>query len=385
MKYRPINFQAGPCQLTNSVLAQAGHDISNYDNTGMSICEITHFSDEWKELYSNTIKVSRQFLEIPNDYYCFYMNGGATHQFAALFYNLCDKNSKIQILVTGYWSHIAATEFEKFCNVTIVHNESVLVDSPEFCFTYFCENETGNCFEFRNGLKFSPKNHFLVSDMSSILGSKKIDLNKYGVVFSSLSKNLGISGSSIIIVSDDIALKGITCPSNVNNSNEITFGIPNPNIPRVMDWYYFINKIGPTPNIFSIYITYINIQNMINNGGIEYYHNLSLQKSELFYNYIDSSQGFYTNFVSPQNRSRTNINFLVNNSENISKEFVEKAKQNGFIGLEHHPHDPLKGCRISLYNSINIDEIQSLIHFMELFKNLVLQNIQNNYNTISKA
>lgn len=124
---------------------------------------------------------------------------------------------------------------------------------------------------------------------------------------------------------------------------------------------------------------------MINNGGIEYYHNLSLQKSELFYNYIDSSQGFYTNFVSPQYRSRTNINFLVNNSENISKEFVEKAKQNGFIGLEHHPHDPLKGCRISLYNSINIDEIQSLIHFMELFKNLVLQNIQNNYNTISKA
>lgn len=111
MKYRPINFQAGPCQLTNSVLAQAGHAISNYDNTGMSICEITHFSDEWKELYSNTIKVSRQFLEIPNDYYCFYMNGGATHQFAALFYNLCDKNSKIQILVTGYWSHIAATEF----------------------------------------------------------------------------------------------------------------------------------------------------------------------------------------------------------------------------------------------------------------------------------
>lgn len=371
MRYRPINFQAGPGQLSTSVLAEASIAMTNFNNTGMSICEISHFSNEWHKLYEDTIKVTREFLKIPTDYYCFYMNGGATHQFASLFYNLCDKKSKIQVLVTGYWSHVAANEFEKFCSVSRVKNEAVLVDSPEFTFTYYCENETGSCFEFKNGLHFSPKNHFLVSDMSSILGGKHIDFTKYGVIFSSLSKNLGITGASLVILSDKIALDGISYPPNANNYNDLTLGTPNPKAPIAMDWYYFSNKLGPTPCIFSIYITYVNIRNMINKGGIDYYHKQNLLKSDLLYKYLDSSEGFYQNMTNPKNRSRTNINFLVDNSQDISKEFVEKAKQNGIIGLEHHPFDPLKGCRVSLYNSINLEDIDSLINFMNLFKGVI--------------
>ena len=92
-----INLAAGPTHLSKSVKKQAAKALVNYNNTGRSICEITHFEDEWKNIYNKTIDITKQFLKIPNSHECFYMNGGGNHQFAALYYNLCEQNSTIQV------------------------------------------------------------------------------------------------------------------------------------------------------------------------------------------------------------------------------------------------------------------------------------------------
>ena len=82
--------------------------------------------------------------------------------------------------------------------------------------------------------------------MSTILGGKHIDFTKYGVIFSSLSKNLGITGASLVILSDKIALDGISYPPNANNYNDLTLGTPNPKAPIAMDWYCLLYT-SPSP------------------------------------------------------------------------------------------------------------------------------------------
>ena len=137
-----IHFGAGPCQMCKEVLGQVSHDILDYNNTGLSICEISHFSTHWKQIYTTTLERTVDFLQIPISHSCFYMNNGATHQFITLCYNLCNPKSIIQVLVSGYWSEKAANEFKKYCNVKIVTHEDDLVDSDMYAFTYYCMNET---------------------------------------------------------------------------------------------------------------------------------------------------------------------------------------------------------------------------------------------------
>ena len=181
-----INFSAGPCQLSEKVLGKASKDMLNYNNTGLSICEINHVDEEWKQFTAKTLNDTYNLLQIPKESHeCFFMNGGATQQFSIICLNLCNPDSKVQVLISGYWSEKACNEMKNYCDVTAVYDEKDLVDSQEYEFTYFCENETVTGFEFHNGLGFKPKNHFLVCDMCSILGSKHTNISNYGIIFSS--------------------------------------------------------------------------------------------------------------------------------------------------------------------------------------------------------
>lgn len=348
-----INFAAGPCQLSQNVLEMASRDILNYNNTRLSICEINHVDEDWKQFNSKTIEDTYNFLQIPKiTHECFYMNGGATQQFSMICLNLCNPKSKVQLLISGYWSEKASNEINKYCDITTVYDEKDLVDSSEYEFTYFCENETVSGFEFHNGLTFKPKNHFIVCDMCSILGSKQINISNYGIIFSSLSKNLGVSGSTLVIAQKNI----------LNKQKQYNLPIP-------FDWNSFRDYNNPkiTPSFMSIYMTGINLERMIKNGGMKYYHTMNLKKSKLIYDFIDKSE-YYKNNIPIQNRSRTNITFVVNNSPELSKEFTNQAKATGFIGTNHHRHATEKGCRISLYNGLDIEELQKFIDFMKQFQ-----------------
>ena len=308
-----INFGAGPCQLSEVVIKNAMMGLVNYEKSVLGICELSHFSEEWKDLVFFTTEDLRYFLNVPITHESFFMNGGGTHQFSSICYNLCTPHSKVQVLVSGYWSATAAKEMAKYCNVDIVVQECDLVDSDEYVFTYYCENETVVGFEFKNGLTFDPKNHFIVCDASSIIGSKKMNISKYGVIFSSLSKNLGIAGSTFVIVHRPLL--------QTKNSHSI---------PIVFDWKPFLENTGPTPPAFSIYVTHLNVHRMLERGGLEFYHTYSKQKSIIVYEYIDNSLGFYKNHIPKQHRSITNITFSVNDSTETAIEFSRVASTKWF-------------------------------------------------------
>lgn len=71
-------------------------------------------------------------------------------------------------------------------------------------------------------------------------------------------------------------------------------------------------------------------------GGIKKAEKLSKIKSDIIYNLIDDSNGFYTNEVHPTYRSRINITFRVQCDPELEKKFVKLAEQAGLIHLKGH-------------------------------------------------
>lgn len=71
-------------------------------------------------------------------------------------------------------------------------------------------------------------------------------------------------------------------------------------------------------------------------GGIKQVQKLSKKKSDLLYNLIDDSNGFYVNEVHPNCRSRINVTFRIKCDAELEKKFLKLAEQVGLIQLKGH-------------------------------------------------
>ncbi len=81
MKY---NYSAGPARIAPSVIAKANESIINYEDSGMSILEISHRSNEYKKIMEQLKTNLTSLLNIPDDYFILLLQGGATYQNAFL-------------------------------------------------------------------------------------------------------------------------------------------------------------------------------------------------------------------------------------------------------------------------------------------------------------
>lgn len=92
----------------------------------------------------------------------------------------------------------------------------------------------------------------------------------------------------------------------------------------------------------------------------------ALAKSQLVYDLIDHSDGFYNCPVPISLRSRVNIPFRIRNGdERLEKLFCDEAKKRYMIQLKGHRS--VGGIRASLYNAITVDEVANLARFMKEF------------------
>ena len=66
-----------------------------------------------------------------------------------------------------------------------------------------CINETIEGLALHQDPDIGP-NHVLVSDMTSSLFSRPVDVSKYGVIYASSGKNLGPAGCCLVIVREDL-------------------------------------------------------------------------------------------------------------------------------------------------------------------------------------
>lgn len=102
------------------------------------------------------------------------------------------------------------------------------------------------------------------------------------------------------------------------------------------------------------------------NGGVDGMSKLSQKKSQLIYETINKSNGFYTCPVDNEFRSRMNLPFRIRGGDDaLEKEFLQKAEKLGMVQLKGHRS--VGGIRASLYNAITYDNTETLNKFMNEF------------------
>src|SRR5690606_30610794 len=118
------NFGAGRCILPNEVFQEASQAVIDFNNTGLSILEISHGSKEFEQMIQEAVALLRELLDVPADYSALFMPGGASDQFAMIPMNLLTEGGKAAYLDTGVWATKAAKEASKIGQVEIVASSS---------------------------------------------------------------------------------------------------------------------------------------------------------------------------------------------------------------------------------------------------------------------
>ncbi|RIA97087.1 pyridoxal phosphate-dependent transferase [Glomus cerebriforme] len=380
---RVYNFGAGPAALPLDVLEKAQREFLNYENTGMSVMEISHRSKTFEILLNNTKQDLKTLLQVPDNYKILFMQGGGCTQFSAIVYNLLEVkkqqlpegeefNPPLDYFITGSWSAKAADEAKRlYNNVNVVIDvkksngnfgsippkEEWKLSGSKAAFVYYCDNETINGVEFPFIPDIDPSVP-LVCDMSSNILSRKFDVSKFGVIYAGAQKNIGPAGVTIVIVRDDLLVK----PKSINDQDK---GVPV--TPTMLNYKIFAdnNSLYNTPPMFSIYISGLVFEWLLNQiGGVGAMEEINKQKCTKVYDLIDKSK-IYRSLVDKPVRSRMNAPFRIV-PEKLEKEFLAGAEELKMVQLKGHRS--VGGIRISMYNSVTLEAIDFLINYMIEFE-----------------
>lgn len=354
---RIYNFSAGPAILPVEVLQEAANEMLDYQNSGMSVMEMSHRSKIYQQIIDEAEKDLRDLLHIPDNYKVLFLQGGATLQFSMVPMNLM-KNGKADYIITGQWAKKAAEEAAKFGTVNIIASSqdkmfSYIPDlknlpiSEDADYVYMCDNNT------IYGTKFkdlpNTKGKVLVSDASSCFLSEPIDVSRYGVIFAGAQKNVGPAGTVIVIIREDLIRKDI-----------------DPKTPIMLryDTHSENGSMYNTPPTYGIYLCGKVFKWLKNKGGLEAMDKINREKAGILYDYLDASRMFHGT-VEKDSRSLMNVTFKSISPE-LDDEFIKQAKAAGFDNLKGYR--TVGGMRASIYNAMPIDGVKALVDFMREFE-----------------
>jgi phosphoserine aminotransferase len=354
---RVFNFSAGPAALPLEVLEEAQASLTDLGGSGMSVMEISHRSKAFDKIAVEAEADLRELMGISEDYAVMFLQGGATAQFALLPMNLCAPDESADYLVTGSWSKKAYKHGAAVTNANLVADgaDSSYTDVPalsdwklssDAAYFHFCQNETIGGLEFHelpetNGVP-------IISDMSSTILSRPIDVSKYAVIYAGAQKNIGPAGLTIVIARKDLIEKGgESLPPILRYQTQADAG-----------------SMSNTPPTFAWYLSGLVFKWIKRQGGLEAMGEINKRKSELLYNAIDSSD-FYANPVALPYRSWMNIPFTLAKPE-LDGEFLAQAEKAGLMNLKGHRS--VGGMRASIYNAVPEAAVQALVDFMAEFE-----------------
>lgn len=355
MEDRVYNFAAGPSMLADEVLIELKNELFNFNNTGMSVMEMSHRSKVYLEIFEQVKSDLRTLMNIPNNYEIFFLHGGATGQFAAIPLNLL--KNKADYIITGNFSKKAMQEAQKYGEVNVAYdgkdnnyshipelNELKLSEDTDY--VHLCANNT----IFGTEWKDFPdtKDVPLIVDMSSDILSKPIDVSKFGMIYAGAQKNMGIAGLSVMIIRNDL----------INEAKAITPSIFAYELCRKND------SMLNTPSTYSIYVLGKVLKWLLNKGGLVEIEKANIKKASLLYDYLDS-QDFYLPHAEKDSRSLMNVTFKTKDPE-LDSLFASEASKNGLLNLKGHRL--VGGIRASIYNAMPIEGVSKLVDFMESFR-----------------
>lgn len=355
MADRVFNFSPGPATLPYEVLQQAAEDVVNFKNTGMGLIEISHRSKEFIAVCQETEANFRELMGIPGNYKVLFLQGGASSQFFMVPMNLLGPGKKGAYLNTGAWSKKAIKEAKLFGTVEVpfsseeqgfkrVPKAGEYTVSPDAEYLYYVSNNTIYGTQFPD-LPVTEK--MLVSDMSSDILSRPVDVGKFGLIFAGAQKNLGPAGVTVVIIRDDLLERA---PAN---------------IPTMLAYKTHADKesMFNTPPCFAIFVMGEVLKWLKKVGGVAAIEKKNIEKAAMLYAAIDGSN-YYRGHADKDSRSLMNVPFNLPNKE-LEAKFIAEATANGLNGLKGHRS--LGGCRASIYNAFPLEGVVKLTEFMADF------------------
>ena len=349
------NFNAGPSILPREVLQQAAAAVLNFNNTGLSILEFGHRTQEFTAVMEEARQLVKELMQLDADHEVLFLHGGASTQFMQVPMNLLDAKECMAIADTGVWSSKAIKEAKLFVKVDIV------CSSKEKNYTYIPKDfaipndakyfhiTTNNTIYGTQWQQIPQCSSSLVADMSSDILSRQMDFNRFDLIYAGAQKNMGPAGVNLVVVNKNILGK-------VKRA-----------IPTIMDYRNHIaeKSMLNTPPVFAVYVSMLTLRWLKALGGIKAIEKINNAKAALLYQAIDESS-LFTGTVAKEDRSKMNVCFVMGN-ENIEKEFIQYTRTLGIAGIKGHRS--VGGFRASLYNALPISSVEVLTRAMRDFEN----------------
>ncbi len=346
------NFSAGPSILPDSVIKQAAAAVLNFDNMDLSLIEISHRSPQFDTVIKKAQKLVLELAGLENKgYEVLFLGGGASLQFLMTAFNLLPENGKAGYLDTGAWSSKAIKE------ANIMGEAVVLASSKDKGYSYIPKgydipsdlayvHVTSNNTIYGTKIHDFPKVDVpLVADMSSDIFSTDIDYSQFDLIYAGAQKNIGASGTTLIIVKSDILGKtGRTIPTMMNYETHIKK-----------------DSLFHTPSVFSIYVSMLYLQWVKDLGGVAEMEKINLKKADLLYAEIDRNP-YFDGFAAKEDRSIMNVTFTLND-ESKKERFEKLAQEAGIHAFKGHRS--VGGYRASIYNAMPIESVQALVDVMK--------------------
>ena len=355
---RVFNFSAGPAVLPEEVLKTAAAELFEYKDSGMSVMEMSHRSKDFENILNEAQSDLRKLMNIPENYKILFLQGGGCTQFAMIPMNLM-RNKIADYIITGAWSKKAATEAKIYGQVNEVassadKNFSYIPDlsdlniSEQADYVYICQNETIHGTTIRK--LPNTKGKVLVADVSSMFLSEPLDVEKYGIIWGGVQKNIGPAGVTIVIIREDLIRDDVL-----------------PFTPTMLKYktHSDNNSLYNTPPCYNIYVCGLVFKWLLQLGGVSEMRKINEAKANLLYDYLDASKLFHATVANKSDRSFMNVPF-VTGDKNIDAEFVSAAAKSGFKNIKGHRS--VGGMRASIYNAMPAEGVKKLVEFMANFE-----------------
>lgn len=352
------NYSAGPCILPQEVFEKASEAVLNFNNSGLSILEISHRSKDFVAVMEEAQTLSLELLGLKDKgYKALFLQGGASLEFLMVPYNLMKVDGKAAYLDTGTWASSAIKEAKAFGETVVV------ASSKESNYTFIPKDYTipsdANYFHctsnntiFGTQMKSFPATKIpVVCDMSSDIFSRVLDFSKFDIIYAGAQKNMGPAGTTLVVVKEEV------------------LGKSGRNIPNILNYEQHIAKesMYNTPAVFAVYTSLLTLQWLKNKGGIAAIEKENEAKAALLYKEIDRNP-LFNGVVAIEDRSTMNATFTLTNIEHQEK-FDTMWKSAGISGI--NGHRSVGGYRASMYNALPIESVQVLVDVMKELENRV--------------
>ena len=351
---RVFNFSAGPAMLPLEVLEASAQALVDYKGKGFGIAECSHRGKEFDEVLDEALARCRKLLEVPDTHDILFLQGGATQLFSTIPQNFL--NGPADYVVSGEWSKKAADAAKAAHSdkIRVVgSSESTHFDrppsftaDPSASYLHVCSNETVH----GHRLAEWPHHPNLIVDSSSEMMSRPHPIARTALVYAGAQKNLGPSGTVLVIVRKDLYDR-----------------IPK-SVPKIFNFKVLAEAKSclNTPPTFGVYMLLETFRWMDKQGGLAAIEKRNAEKAKLIYDAVDGSGGFYSGTVADKEaRSHMNVTFRLP-SEELTDKFVKEASGKGLVALKGYR--TVGGVRASIYNAMPVEGCQALAEHMKGFQ-----------------